>query len=512
MLTDVFRTILTMSLTGGALAIVLFCLSKPMRKSLSASARYYVWISPILLMLVPISFKITREYDVSHSTAIVSQSAKYAKSTFTVPSAGIADCAAIIWLCVAVLLFCAGAARYVFFRHEMRKSSVRCERLEGIPSRIEVRRTSMKVSPMLVGILKPFLLLPEDLTGPEQLSFVIRHELTHYHRCDVLVRFLASLCICVHWFNPMSYMIFKRLSEECEISCDCTAVRNLSDDEKKRYMNTVLDLLENLRGGVMIAIAQMSGEKRILARRIEAVKEHRTRNIRKTFASSAALGLSILLCACASGVANGEYILVPKKSTTSASTENAENASEFVPKTAPFGIVSETDAEATAADDTSDTQIEAISPSDFAAKESSAVSEEHVSLADNQTDSHKDSVSEVQENHEKENESEASLTVSGTNGRVGNYSYKENSSKRQEGIVCDSEGRIAISLSSNTKSLAKIMFFNSETKALESVSTVPVSENETYVFYMTDRDCLYDVEINSATGSDWVVEGNYTIW
>lgn len=506
MLTDIFQMVLAMSAVGGAMGIILLCLSPVMRKKVSASMCYYAWLSPILLMLVPISFKITRKYDIQRDTAVTPQSIIGMGQAMQVHKTNPLFWVAIIWICTAVLLFCAGVVRYTAFKREMRKISVLDNTTAELPPRLEVRRTSVKISPMLIGLARPFLLLPENLTEPEQLDFVIRHEMIHYRRADILVRLLAAVNICIHWFNPVSYVIFKNLSEECEISCDCAAVQNLSNKERKHYMNTVLDLLENMRGGAVIAATQMSGEKRILKRRIKAVKEYGKKDVRATAVLSTVLGILILLCACASGMANGEYILVPNNSPI---TNTSNTALTLAPNAVQDDIVSETDVKFETVNDTSESVTETAPTQKSGATKTSAGFESRKAQSSSQITP----TATVYPNQEEpETTATARTFMHGMNGRDGSYSYKENGSNRQNGVVCDSEGRIAISLSANTKSVAKITFFDSETQVLESVTTVPVSEGETYVFDMTDSHRLYDVEISSGTGGDWVVEGEYTIW
>ena len=60
---------------------------------------------------------------------------------------------------------------------------------------------------MIVGAIKPTLLLPELELTAEQLSLVFRHELIHYRRRDIWYKLLLMLANAIHWFNPMVWLM-----------------------------------------------------------------------------------------------------------------------------------------------------------------------------------------------------------------------------------------------------------------------------------------------------------------
>ena len=97
---------------------------------------------------------------------------------------------------------------------------------------------------MLVGILFPTVYIPCREIPDENMRMVLLHELTHYKRKDLLVKWFAILVNAVHWFNPLCYLACAALSEACEVSCDMSATKNMSEDEQKLYMQTILNLVE----------------------------------------------------------------------------------------------------------------------------------------------------------------------------------------------------------------------------------------------------------------------------
>ena len=109
---------------------------------------------------------------------------------------------------------------------------------------IRLKASSEVGSPMLVGVLFPVVYIPCRKIPDENMRMVLLHELTHYKRKDLLVKWFAVLVNAVHWFNPLCYLACANLSEACEVSCDMSVTKNMPEDEQKLYMQTILNLVE----------------------------------------------------------------------------------------------------------------------------------------------------------------------------------------------------------------------------------------------------------------------------
>ena len=72
---------------------------------------------------------------------------------------------------------------------------------------------------------------------------VFLHELTHYKRKDLMIKWLSVFVNAVHWFDPLAYMLRANISESCEISCDMEVTKNMDEAEQKLYMKTILELV-----------------------------------------------------------------------------------------------------------------------------------------------------------------------------------------------------------------------------------------------------------------------------
>ncbi len=96
------------------------------------------------------------------------------------------------------------------------------------------RRIALHVggaTPLTWGALRPHLLLPASAADwpAERLRAVLLHELSHVRRHDCATQWLAQLCCCVHWFNPLAWHAAARMRVERERACDDAVLRHGED-------------------------------------------------------------------------------------------------------------------------------------------------------------------------------------------------------------------------------------------------------------------------------------------
>lgn len=77
-------------------------------------------------------------------------------------------------------------------------------------------------TPMTYGIFKPVILIPQDSKNWsfELCSSILCHELYHIKRSDFLIKLLSWMICTLYWFNPLAWVVFKRLKIEQEKACD----------------------------------------------------------------------------------------------------------------------------------------------------------------------------------------------------------------------------------------------------------------------------------------------------
>lgn len=104
--------------------------------------------------------------------------------------------------------------------------------------------------PVVVGILKPMILLPPSLvTGmsPAQLEAVLSHELAHLRRFDLLINLLQRLIEAMLFFHPAVWYVSRRVSLERENSCDDLVMEHGCD--RLTYADALLRMAEICNDG-----------------------------------------------------------------------------------------------------------------------------------------------------------------------------------------------------------------------------------------------------------------------
>jgi parallel beta-helix repeat protein len=99
-------------------------------------------------------------------------------------------------------------------------------------------------SPAVFGVFKPVLVLPADTVhhlSPKRTGHILLHELAHIKRGDLLVNTLYMLLQIIYWFNPLLWLLRRKLQQLRELCCDATVARMLRD-ETADYRDTILEV------------------------------------------------------------------------------------------------------------------------------------------------------------------------------------------------------------------------------------------------------------------------------
>ncbi len=153
---------------------------------------------------------------------------------------------------------------------KMVAADVECRRGVGL------RRSPEAVSPLLTGMRKPVIVLPDRMASPEcteDLRGVFVHELAHLKTGDILwSQFIQTLSIAL-WFHPLLWRVRRAHATACEQACDARAAEYVGDVEA--YSGTLarvaLGLLgrHHASGGIPMARKpQIRVRLEVLSRRI----------------------------------------------------------------------------------------------------------------------------------------------------------------------------------------------------------------------------------------------------
>lgn len=271
---DVFKTVLILSLFGFGITALLLLLKPITAKRLPARWQYCVWITLLISMVFP-AYKLipkkeaqklsivpqnqtvqttVQPHEETHPDTVVTYDTPIEYREVNISpkiSIRLFDLIAYIWGAGVLIFLLVVIISYFRFLYRKSKNSVKIsdnkifsevKKELKIKKHIRLKASSDIGSPILVGILFPTVYIPCREIPDDNMRMVLLHELTHYKRKDLLIKWFAILVNAVHWFNPLCYLACANLSEACEVSCDMSVTKNMSEDEQKLYMQTILNL------------------------------------------------------------------------------------------------------------------------------------------------------------------------------------------------------------------------------------------------------------------------------
>ena len=304
MIGELFKALLITSLAGSVLAVVISLLRPITKKLFGYSWHYYIWLCVLFVMLMPVRFNVnpmpapniatqtvqtqqTVAGEQPETTENIVQTAPIQKPQLLQKATVIWDriiynrmnILAYVWLIGAIALMLLNVLRYIRLNIKIRKNSevISCPETRAYTDRkINVRVWENVASPFITGIFRPMLILPKTELSEEQLHNMLRHEMTHFKRHDILYKWFAEFVKCVHWFNPISWYVSKQIASECEISCDMSVTKNMTDSEEMSYVSTILSLLPTGKSKQLPLTTQMASSKKFLKRRFIMIKNKKT--------------------------------------------------------------------------------------------------------------------------------------------------------------------------------------------------------------------------------------------
>lgn len=171
--------------------------------------------------------------------------------------------------------------------------------------RIPVRRPIQVVecpsitTPALHGLFRPRLLLPRGFATaftPQELRFIILHELAHLKRHDLAWNWLAAALQVIYWFNPFVWLAFYCWRADRELACDALALEAAGPEQNHEYGRTILRLLRDFTyGSAVPGMVGILEDHRQLARRIRLIASF-TPGKRAGLISIAAAAVLALVC------------------------------------------------------------------------------------------------------------------------------------------------------------------------------------------------------------------------
>ena len=143
--------------------------------------------------------------------------------------------------------------------------------LAGCPTRrpVSIRVSDRIGAPLTYGVFRPVVLLPRDMDWEdrETLAYVLAHEFHHIRSCDVVRRWALAAAACLHWFDPLVWVMYAVAGRDMELACDEAAASCFAWGSPAGYARALVAMEERRSSGSPFAshFSQSTLEARVKA-------------------------------------------------------------------------------------------------------------------------------------------------------------------------------------------------------------------------------------------------------
>ena len=312
-------SLLQMSFLGTVIILLIVVLRAVLINRLPKKTFLILWWIALIRLLVPFSIKsVTSIYSLLQSIYSDINPVRTAQTTTFLPihgnmpeiANGLSEAMvqrtesisilSVIWLAGLLLCFGFFAVSYIKCYREFRFSlPVENDILEAwkekhpLKRSLSIRQTETIAAPLSYGVIRPVILMPKNTEWKNiyQLRYVLEHEYVHIRRLDMLTKLIMIAAVCIHWFNPLVWVMYILFNRDLELSCDETVVRRYGMDIKSVYATALISMEEKKSGLTPLC---NSFSKNAIEERIRAIMK-----IKKT--SKFAVMISAVLVICVTG-------------------------------------------------------------------------------------------------------------------------------------------------------------------------------------------------------------------
>ncbi len=187
----------------------------------------------------------------------------------------------------------------------------------GIRSNLQILICKFIMSPMIVGTLKPRLLLPHEKYAEPDLEMILKHELVHYKRNDLWYKQLLLAVRAIHWFNPLIHLMTAEANKTIEISCDEEVLQGVDLELRKRYCERVLDMMQGMKHPILPLSTGFYGSKSMMKRRLRFILDDAVKK-KGVLAFCIFVAMILTFSACKFEISDTELLVPIKKAAVDA--------------------------------------------------------------------------------------------------------------------------------------------------------------------------------------------------
>ena len=321
-----FKLFLSMSFSGSVLILALFFGKRFLQDKISRQWQYYIWLIVILRLLFPFGPEINllgkiyqaadraiTQADMPSQQPSLHTSGGVSASTDDLPRNSentdsrtedltsykkLRDIRTLVmnhmwlfWLVAASgmlirkITFYQGFVRYIRAGLTpvsdigiLDRLSIAAESV-GMKRPIELYTNPLVSSPLLLGFFRPCIVLPGVDIPEKDFHYIVMHELVHYRRRDIYYKWLVQAVVCLHWFNPLVYLMSREITRACEFSCDEAVLVKAGCDNAQDYGETLLNAMAAIgKYRENFGAVTLSANKQLLKERLGAIMGFRKKS------------------------------------------------------------------------------------------------------------------------------------------------------------------------------------------------------------------------------------------
>lgn len=380
-LSDLVRTIIIMTISGGAISLLLIAIKPFTRHRLPKAAQYYFWLVVLAALLIPVSRFVALPSTAINAPSIQSTvernfisineetgrfiaqnnlpmpavtnvpdmnapafSQTIYPNPISAPPEHIPPAITVLastflmlaypWVALLVLVY--NLIGYAWFTKKLRRGYTAPHEQEltilkhlsqGVRTP-QLYFSKYAATPMLIGLLRPTIVLPNNEYTHEQLHSILLHELVHMRRFDIAIKWLTLIACAIHWFNPIVWFARREIDRACELACDEAVIRHMDSRAKQNYGDTLISVATDTKIPLPVLSTTMCEEKRALKERLMAIMKSKRHTKLAVFASGVII-LLVTLVAC--GLGSGRTTTEEYEEETYIPTETSAEYSAYTP-------------------------------------------------------------------------------------------------------------------------------------------------------------------------------------
>ena len=283
MIEQLFHNMIGVSITIGALVLLVLLVSPLLDKMYRAKCHYFIWFILAVRLVLPFNFTIPQApIQISLPTPTLNQSQPIEPDTTASPivqdqtilpitptdhpqvvptftttqnainHVSLIQTIMVVWFMGAMILVGYQIIGYSnLHKYLLRWSkpmiqgniydsvTTMCIHMD-IKKPPQIRVSTIATSPLMIGFFHPTLVLSDENYNSNDLYFILKHELTHYKRYDVWYKLLLFTANVIHWFNPIVWIMCNKATVALELSCDDEVTCGIDKAQRKAYCEIIM--------------------------------------------------------------------------------------------------------------------------------------------------------------------------------------------------------------------------------------------------------------------------------